>query len=85
MITKRVYVYHPDRPKRQPSDRRAKVLEFVKSEIAAGRGFPDPEVIAGYMGWSHPGSATNALTNLVYDGHLRRITTGNRKYRFVVA
>jgi hypothetical protein len=59
-------------PEPRPRQRigRAAVLEFVRTEIGAGRGIPDAEAVARRFGWL-VSSARDALRGLAADGHLR--------------
>jgi len=70
----RQYIYTPpdQRPIRQPSPQRARVLAFIKAEIAAGRPFPSTRAIADHIGWARTESAANVLAALAVDGLLRR-------------
>lgn len=58
---------------------RARVLDFIKDELAAGRGFPSVRRIAVRMGWRSDTSARDALAGLVIDGKLTRRQEGGRQ------
>ena len=47
------------------SPTRQKVLDFIRSEVGAGRGFPKLRAIADFMGWKNEASATDFLWALV--------------------
>ena len=47
------------------------MLEFIRDEIAAGRGWPTNTLIAEHMGWRNAQSVTDALHGLRGDGHVR--------------
>ncbi len=62
----KVKVYLP--PKRK------QVMDFITEELAAGRPFPGPAMIARHMGWNRPTSAADVLFKLcTYDRVLTRI------------
>lgn len=67
------YRHRTDWPRREPSPTRARVLAFVKSELAEGRPWPSTTVIARHMGWSGHSVALDALNCLKLDGHVRRL------------
>jgi hypothetical protein len=49
-------------------------MDFVRSELRAGRPFPSSDAIAQHMGWKHRTSANDALRNLCfYDKVLSRV------------
>lgn len=47
-----------------------RVLEFIESEVLAGRKFPTATAIGAHIGWKSPHSASDALTALVCAGRL---------------
>ena len=51
--------------------RSAAVLEFVRTEVAAGMGIPQPGRIGQYMGWKGSQSGRDALIRLAAAGYLR--------------
>jgi DNA-binding MarR family transcriptional regulator len=64
-----------------------RVLEFIKSEVAAGKPFPGQTEIARYMGWRFGGSVNDVLTRLVCAGYLQRETAQpgeRRKWRYQI-
>lgn len=73
------------------SPARAKVLAFIRSEIATGKGFPSVRVIAAQMGWATAWRASEAMIALAALGHLRvvnRIPSGRgfkNEYEMVTA
>lgn len=72
-----------DWPKRAPPPSRARVLEYVRAEVRAGRPFPTPLEIAKQMGWRNAQSARDALMGLVRDGHVRMSKADNPNARCV--
>ncbi len=50
--------------------KQAAVLDFIKTELAAGASFPTMHRIATYMGWKSDQSARDCLDRLVYRGRL---------------
>lgn len=79
----RVYARRTTRRKDLPPQR-ARVLAFIKEEIARGRGFPRLRTIAEKMGWAHADSARAVLLALCGDGHLRSVRIG-KSLSFVLA
>lgn len=76
MRAQRRYVFRPElrgetyRVNLGPSSQKA--LDFIKSEVAAGRGFPSSEAIRVAMGWAHRTSAQNVVRRLAVMGHVYR-------------
>lgn len=66
------FVAKDQRERVDPPPQRARVLAFIKSEIAAGREFPSDQSIAAHMGWKHGRSAYVVLCHLIGDGHIIR-------------
>jgi len=68
----RVYVYAPAAPAPRSGlpPQRARVLAFIRSQVAAGKRFPHARTIADHMGWRNAGSARQVLDLLVADGFL---------------
>lgn len=57
--------------------RRAKLLAFIRAEVAAGRGFPGAAEMQRHVGWSDSTSVRDALHKMVRDGDLRVVTRKN--------
>lgn len=62
------------RPRKPHAPAQAAVLGFIKSEIAAGRGFPSERSISDHMGWIHTVSARDVLMALGANRHLRPVS-----------
>lgn len=56
-----------------------KVLNYIKAEMALGRGFPNMRQISVYMGWKHPSMAANICKRLAAKNWL--IPFGKGEYR----
>lgn len=73
----RTFAHTPGpRDKRTPSPQRARVLDYVRAEIDAGRPFPSHRLIVAHMGWKTTGSSSSALEGLRIDGWVVRISRG---------
>lgn len=59
--------------------RRQAVLDFIKAEIAAGRGFPTARDIGERMGWKRRYSAYDCLSKLEYYDHVLKRRQGSGK------
>lgn len=66
---------HPITPRQQ------EVLDFIGSELDAGRPFPGTTIIAQHIGWSSPSCARDSLEALALKGALSRIPAG-RGWRY---
>lgn len=55
------------------SRQRLKVLEIIKSEVAATGKWPSARMIADEMGWKNTSGVADSLTALVRYGYLRRV------------
>ena len=55
---------------------RMKVLEIIKSEVAATGRWPSARMIADEMGWKNTSGVTDSLDGLVRHGHIRRRSFG---------
>lgn len=61
---------------------RQKIMDFIKTELAAGRSFPGPAAVARHMGWKAGRSAADALYKMcTYDKVLRRSQDGEYSVR----
>lgn len=68
--------------KRYPiTSKQQEVIDFISSEIAAGRPFPGTTIIARHIGWSSPSCARDCLDALALKGALKRIPSG-RGWRY---
>ncbi len=72
----------PERPVKL-TGREERVLEFIQSEIDAGRGFPDCGRITEHMGWKQATSARTTLQMLAGQGVLARWHDGHA-YRYAL-
>ncbi len=63
-----------DAPAREPAWVRRRmslaVLNFIRAEVAAGRGIPGGTQIAAHMGWLNANSGRDALMRLAARGYL---------------
>ena len=57
---------------------RRAAYQFIRDEVAAGRGFPSHTAIAEHMGWKNVGSAIDCLSALVRHRLLLRYYEGSR-------
>lgn len=62
-------------------------LDFIRSEIAAGRPFPTAGQIADELGWLNSSSGTDVLQRLRANGHLKivRREPSGRSFRYTYA
>jgi len=58
-----------------------RVLDFVRAEIDAGRGFPSNKAIALHMGWKNEASAYGCLARLTRRGAV--VVVGNQRRELV--
>ncbi len=69
--------------------RSAAVLDFIRTEVAAGMGIPAPGRIGQYMGWKGSQSGRDALIRLAAAGYLRMemvtLSGGRWAYAFSLA
>ena len=62
-----------------------RMLAFIESEIAAGRGFPDRHKLLRHFGWRDMNGVRRVLRNLEDSGYLeRRPSDGERKWLFAI-
>lgn len=69
-----------------PGPRALQLLEFIRSEIKAGRPFPKSDRICQHMGWKHENSAKDALLGLAANRLLkvkaREMSKGGWRYTY---
>lgn len=80
----RTFVYSREpAPMKEPPPQRARVLAFIRAEIAAGRAFPTAQAIAAHMGWKTAAGSYHVVMGLaVEDGQLVRYRDERRVWRF---
>lgn len=64
--------------------RPAAVLDFIRTEVVAGKGIPQPARIGQYMGWKGTQSGRDALIRLSAAGYLRMemVTLPNGRWNY---
>ncbi len=72
---------------RRRAPRRAQVLDFIRSELAAERPFPSANEIGRHMGWRTQSGGLHVLETLWCDGFLDRVATSKSvraKWRYSI-